>query len=265
MSVVSRRLTALVASLLLVLLAGPAEAGGGEALHPTHGRAFVPHLGDWEGVYRGFHASFQLVVNSANSVYGAAGYGIYDLTTSLSTSCPVDPGNFAVLSTGTRKSQVLVSHSGTFPYRQGAKVGELTSATGATVHQSHGGSGAVCLRRMVWHLHPAHRLAVEDGPWSISFKDGEHQRQPVQDDGRVTSLGLPNVAPVCPGGGATAQGSVTVFIQANRRVDQTLHESGGSTLRLLWRFSSSRAGSGRFIAAAPGCTAGTLTFTAHRV
>jgi hypothetical protein len=241
----------------------PAQAGGGDVLHPPRGRPFAPRAGDWEGVAHGFHASFQLVVNPHNHIYGAAGYGIYDLTTSEPTGCPARPGQFVIAAAGTARFQLVVSRDGTFPYHQGRQLGALTGASSATLSAK---SGASCLRRLVWNLHPVRRLPIADGRWRITFADGERQRQEVTDGGRVTSIGLPRVASICPSGpGPSARGGVTVFIPANGRVDQTLHESGGARLRVAWNFTSRSAGSGRFVAIAPGCAPGTLTFLARRV
>jgi hypothetical protein len=250
-------------ALVSALVVTPAWAGGGEALHPSRGSAFAPRVGDWEGTDKGFHASFELVANPHNHIYGAAGYGIYDLTTSAPAGCPAEPGRFVIAAMGTARGQLLVSRDGTFPFRQGRRLGALRGASSAKLS---GNTGRPCLPRLLWRLHPARRFPVADGRWRITFADGERQSQEVTDGGRASSIGLPHVTSMCPSGpGPSAQGGTSVFIPANGRIDQTLRESGGARLRVVWSFTSRLAGSGRFIATAPRCAPGSLSFLARRV
>lgn len=243
-----------------------ASAQTGDVLHPAGQPAFVPRLGDWEATTQGFHASFELVRNRRNLVYGAAAYGIYDLVLSEPATCPTDATAVALTSAGSPRLQLLVSRAGAFPYRQGRRIGALTGTRSALVTAAVGtfGQGTTCRTHLRWRLQPTRRLPVTDGPWTISFSDGEHNHTTVSGGGRATSLGLPNVAATCAGvPGPIAQGGVDIFIPSNRRVDETLPESGGATLQLLWTFTSRTAGSGSLTANAPGCQPQTLSFVAQ--
>jgi hypothetical protein len=186
---------------------------------------------------------------------------------SIPGSCPIDPAEFDVIATGSRRYQLLVSRGGSFPYRQGRRQGAFTGRSSASLRTSYNitEGSARCRGQLHWRLHPAKRRPVADGRWTVVFSDGERQHTTVNNGGRSTSLGIPQVAPDCGGvpGGST-HGGITIFIPANRKVNQTLNTGSGGHLQLLWMFTSKRAGSGRFTASAPGCTAGTLTFTARQ-
>ncbi|MGI8863997.1 MAG: hypothetical protein ACR2JH_06275 [Solirubrobacteraceae bacterium] len=259
--------TCIVALVVGAFLAVTASAQTGDVLHPPGQPAFVPRLGDWEATTKGFRASFELVRNRRNLMYGAAGYGIYDLVLSEPATCPTDPTAVALSSAGSQRFQLLVGRTGAFPYRQGRRIGALTGTRSAVVTAAVGtfGQGTTCRTHLRWRLRPMHRLPVSDGPWTISFSDGEHSRTTVSGGGRATSLGLPSVSASCAGApGPIALGGVDIFIPPNRRVDETLPESGGATLRLLWTFTSRTAGSGSVTADAPGCQSRTLSFVARQ-
>jgi hypothetical protein len=242
--------------------------GGAGALHSASHSAVTPRTGDWEGVAHGFHASFELIHNPANAAYGAKPYGMYDLVTTMPGSCPVDEGQLFITDEGSRKYQVLISRSGEFPWHGGGKpIGSITGSRSAREHASYDvqDGSQTCRGTLHFRFHPAHRRPVADGSWTLAFADGEHQRVRVTDGGRVTSIGFPKIEPKCPGQPrGPLFGGMELFIPADGRVDQTVHQHPGATT-LSWMFTGANTGHGSFVATAPGCRSSTLTFQArHR-
>jgi hypothetical protein len=250
------------ATIAVLALAAEAAVPG-----PVAHSSVTPRTGDWEGTANGLHASFELVHNRANAVYGAEPYGMYDLVISTPGTCPTDPGQPTILEQGTRRYQILIGPNGAFPWHQGGKpYGWITRAGTARVRTGYDiqEGNKTCRGSLRFKLHPASRRPVDDGAWKLTFSDGEHQHLDMAAGGRYTSLSLPNVAPVCSSGSGGHFGGIDVFIPADGQVDQTVHEHPG-TITLYWTFTSAHAGHGSFVAAAPGCKPGKLTFQSrHR-
>lgn len=245
---------------VLALAAGAAAPGPA-----AHGAASL-RTGDWEGVAKGFHASFELIRNPVNAGYGAQPYGMYDLIMTEPGSCPEDTGQLFVTTEGSRKYQILIGPSGAFPWHQHQKViGWITGPRSARAHVAYYAQQGhhTCRGTLQFRLHPARRRAVNDGGWKLSFSDGEHQNVDMMGGGRFTSVELPNLSPSCPSGqGGPPFGGIEAFIPADGRVNQTVHEHPG-TITLRWTFASAHRGHGSFVAAAPGCRARTLSFQAR--
>lgn len=247
----------------VMIAAAPVQDG---VAQPAAHVALAAHVGDWEGVFDGFPASFQLVRNRHNRIYGAAPYGIYDLVLATPDSCPVDQTQFGFVMEGSARSQLLISPAGAFPYRQGRRIGSLTGAASAvvktTVKTSSG--GASCSTHLRWRMRPARRRPVADGTWAVSFADGEKQHTSVSNGGRVSSLGVPNIAADCSGSpGAMVLGGLDLFIPPDRQIEETIPVAGGGSLRLQWNFSSRTAGTGSLTASAPNCQSASLAFSAQ--
>ncbi len=244
---------------LALILGAPAAAPGGHS-------ATALRTGDWEGVAQGFHASFELIHNSSNAAYGAQPYGVYNLVMTTPNSCPTDTGQLFVTTQGSRKYQILVGPSGAFPWHQHQPaIGWITGASSARAHSAYSVQVGHkrCRGTLHYKFHPTRRRPVRDGNWRLSFSDGEHQSVSVMSGGRFTSVSFPNVRPSCPGGsGGPTFGGIEAFIPADGRVDQTVHINPG-TVTLRWRFTNAHSGHGSFVATAPGCTSGTLSFSAR--
>ncbi|MHB8658159.1 MAG: hypothetical protein ACYC91_09430 [Solirubrobacteraceae bacterium] len=83
--------------LFAALMMDPAVATARRlAIKPPHGRAFVPVVGDWEGVGAGFSASFELVYKPWYATrYRLSPYGFENFAVLLPDTCPVSPFSYA--------------------------------------------------------------------------------------------------------------------------------------------------------------------------
>jgi hypothetical protein len=108
------------------------------------------------------------------------------------------------------------------------------------------GAAAGCSGELTWRLHPAHRVAVEDGQWRLHFSDGESQRFTVEAGGRLApGVKLPQMLASC--GGPT--GDVDLFIAPSGTASYVLTHAISITLR----FRGSRA-SGTMSVSAGDCS-----------
>ena len=99
-----------------------------------------------------------------------------------------------------------------------------------------------CAGTLTWRMHPARRVSVDDGAWTIRYGSGAPARFDVDSGGRLArALPLPPVPSGCGG----LRGSVDVFIAASGRA--TLRQTG---LSMAIRFAR-RTATGTFHI--PGC------------
>jgi hypothetical protein len=231
-----------------VLAAQPAKPTP-PAVHPTHGRPFIPIQGDWEGTANGFAASFDLVVDAVHQQRaGVPQYGIQDLVMLRPFACPPDPAHYRESILGGRLPSVLGDHGSLGLSRFGLQ-GEFDGTRSATLQGGY--TLPSCHGMLTWHMHPAVRHTVANGTWTVRYASGEQSSFQVQAGGRLaTAIRLPRAIASCNG----LQGTLDVFIgtQGGSAITQS-----GVTLRL--RFAN---GSAKGTLSARGCKGGPLRVTA---
>jgi hypothetical protein len=200
---------------------------------PAHGARFVPQLGDWEGRANGFPVSFELLsVPRFQTLHHLPPYGYTDLTVLEPNSCPPSAGRYSESSIALG-SPLEFGRRGGFGLTPVGFGGGLQAARSALLETNFRvDSGQHCSGRLVWHLHPANRIAVRDGRWKARFSDGETSTFSVHDGGRLaTRLRLPHALEQCGG----LVGALDVFIGARGNVavaqahlDVGMHFSGGT-------------------------------------
>jgi hypothetical protein len=221
---------------------------------PAHGARFVPQLGDWEGRANGFPASFELLsVPRFQTLHHLPPYGYTDLAVLEPNSCPPSAGRYSESSIALG-SPLEFGRRGGFGLTPVGFGGGLQAAHSALLETNFRvGSGQHCSGRLVWHLHPANRIAVRDGRWKARFSDGETSTFNVHDGGRLaTRLRLPHALEHCGG----MFGALDAFIGArgNAGVSQ-------AKLDLGMHFSGSAA-TGRLSVPGASCLHPSLTMTA---
>lgn len=262
---------ALSAAIFLVGAQPGFATGSRERLRPPRGRAFVPRVGDWEGIAKGMHASFSLVRDPRGHRYGASGYAVANLLEQSFASCPVSPLSYGESVEGTSGYPLYVGRTGRFPFgfrTQGALLSAGRAKLSAKFDSNPPGSHeAGCRGTLHWTLRPAFRRRVEDGRWRFSYSDGTRQQVSIIAGGRLApGIAIPQVAPTCngtPSGGYL--GTVDLFIPPNRNADQLIDRSSAGALRLKLRFRDATHAAGRFLASAPGCVDGVVSIGAVRV
>lgn len=260
------RARAIVVGLLAAIVVLP-PAAAAEKLH-HHGHSFSPQVGDWEGVVRGMHASFQLGRSAKGRLYGAAGFAVSDLVEQSFTTCPTDPVAFGEAIEGLLPAPLYVGRSGSFPFgfkTQGAFTGARRARL-STTFKTFSAGGTTCQGTLNWSMRPEKRRPVADGRWRLSLADGSRQTISLEAGGRLApGISIPSVRAVCNGVESGAVfGDVDLFVPANGRADQLVSDSGGMTLRLAMTFTDATHARGEWTADEPGCTPGTMRFTAAR-
>jgi hypothetical protein len=242
-----------VASVVAVLAAPAGSAqtlgggGNGPTIQPYGGTAFVPTTGDWEGIVNGFPASFSLRLVTRN---GIPGYGLNDVVALHPSTCPSAQSVYAEAVIRSKRSSV-VGPAGSLGLSGVGFRGGLTGRRSATMSaRFHSGS---CARSLRWHMHPAKRLRVGDGSWTIRFGDGESGTFHVLAGGRLaTAIHLPAVVTRCNG----AVGAVDLFIRPSG-----VATLSGATVHSSIRFSDETA-TGKMSAGGRGCTGRSVSLTA---
>lgn len=216
------------------------------AVTPRHGRPFAPTQGDWEGTTSGLGASFDLGFDPVSGRYTLMHFVLL-----RPNACPADPALHSefFLSAGARAplgpfGALRFGSDGVSTTLKGARVATVTSTYRVRT----------CAGTLTWRMHPARRVAVDDGRWTIRFGQGAPARFRVDSGGRL-ALGLP--LPPVPKGCSGLRGSLDLFISATGRADIT---HGGVTMAL--RFTK-RAATGTVRIA--GCQAGSLPIRAARL
>jgi hypothetical protein len=211
---------------------------------PSQGRPFTPVQGDWEGTTRGFGASFQLDFD------GSSRYVLTRLVLLRPNACPVEAARHdefylrasTRLALGTSGALRLGSTGVTTTLR-GARAATLTSPYRV----------GACAGTLTWRMHPARRVAVDDGRWTIRFGSDTPARFAVASGGRLArAVPLPPVPSGCSG----LRGALDLFISASGRAGTT--QSG---VTVTMRFSR-RTATGTLRVA--GCPAGSIRISASR-
>ena len=213
--------------------------GAAPPVTPPHGRPFTPTQGNWEGMARGYSASFQLGFEP-----GTGRYVLTHLVLLRPNACPVNPALHsefflrpsARVALGTAGS-LRFGSAGVSMALQGARTAVLTSTyrTGA------------CAGTLTWHMRPARRAAVDDGTWTIRYGGGAPARFGIGSGGRLArAVPLPPVPAGCSG----LRGALDLFISASGR--STITQNG---VTVAMRFGR-RIATGTLRIA--GCRAGSL-------
>lgn len=235
------------AAILPALPAGTvsAAATAPALLAPTHGRAFAPVLGDWEGVAGGYPISVAVGASS-----GATPRVTYDRIIVLRPStCPVSATSYSEeLISGAQP--IFVAADGTL--RTFGLHGRFTGPR--TLLLSRRYRVGACRGQVHWTLHPVRRALVLDGAWRVRFAGGQTVRARVVDGGRLmTGVTLPHALTVCNG----LRGAVDLFITPSGRA-----LLDGTNVRVAMRFGPRRA-TGTVDAPGRGCPGGPFRFTAR--
>jgi hypothetical protein len=210
---------------------------------PQHGRSFTPAQGNWEGVTRGYAASFQLGFDPASGRYV-----LTRLVLLRPNACPADPARYSEFFLR-GPAAVPLGPTGSLRFGSADVHATLTGA-GAAMLTSTYRVGA-CTGTLTWHMRPAHRAAVQDGVWTIRFGGGPPARFSVGSGGRLArAIPLPAIPAGCSG----LRGAVDLFISASGRA--TFSQTGVS---LSMRFARRTATGTLHVA---GCRAGSLRISA---
>jgi hypothetical protein len=193
---VARLALVIVTGLGMLALAPTAAAHPRRPAIRAHGHRFVPVTGDWEGTADGYPASFEL----SYAPFYSIPYGLDDLVRMAPGSCPagvypsaspvIDGGGLADLDPG-----------GSLGAGRYNVHGGLTGARTATLWSKISYAGPVppaCVRRLTFRMHPARRMKVDDGTWSLRFTGGETQTLSVTAGGRLADpVAIPPSTDVC--------------------------------------------------------------------
>jgi hypothetical protein len=213
------------------------------AVTPQHGRPFTPTQGDWEGMARGFAASFQLGLDP-----GSGRYVLTRLVLLRPNACPVDPARHSEFFLRS-PARVALGSSGSLRFGS-AGVSTALRGAGAAILTSTYRTGT-CAGTLTWRMRPARRVAVDDGAWTIRFGGDAPARFRVGSGGRLArAIPLPAVPTGCSG----LRGALDLFISASGR--STLAQSG---VAVAMRFGPRTATGTLRIA---GCRAGSLRISA---
>jgi hypothetical protein len=232
--------------------AGARNAAGVAAatpIHPAHGKAFVPALGDWEGTVGGFPASFRLLsVPRFQTKFSRLPYGYSDMVMLRPASCPPRPGHYNENVIAGIQPASVGAH-GDFGLRHLGIGGGLRGRRRAVLNASG------CSGRLVWHLHPAHRAPVRDGRWKTHFSNGASGHFKVRSGGRLaTDIAIPASLGKCGG----PVGAVDLFI--GDRGNAAVHQA---KLTLRMHFKRARA-TGKLTVLVHKCEHKTVGITAFR-
>ncbi len=213
---------------------------------PRQGSPFTPTQGDWEGTSQGFHASFELRFDPVSSRYA-----LTRLVLLRPSACPADPvrhDEFFLKA----PAQAPLGHFGAVRFGSAGVWAGLDGAGSATVTSDYRlGS---CGGTLTWRMHPARRVSVDDGAWTIRYGNGTPARFDVDSGGRLArALPLPPV----PRGCAGLRGSADAFIAASGRA--TLRQSG---LSMAISFAR-RSATGTF--RIPGCRGASARVSASAI
>ncbi|MGA2321976.1 MAG: hypothetical protein ABSG95_14780 [Solirubrobacteraceae bacterium] len=230
---------------------------------PRHGRPFLPAIGDWEGTFAGYSASFELTYEPQYVSFRRPPYGYEDLTLLKPAVDPQEPGcPFAPRSASwdviAQNEPAPLGVGGSFPlagFRVSGGIEGPDSASISTREEFPGRKSAACVRTLRWTMHPAQRRTVDDGSWMLRFSDGETEQFSVSDGGRLaTGIGYPAALGKCGG----PIGSVDLFVGASGIA--SFHEPR-ERLAVSLNFSAEAAG-GQIIASAARCGARRLAMSA---
>ncbi len=228
-------------------------------MRPPHRRPYTPVLGDWEGIAEGMPISFRLVYRPKYLAVHDAPYGYEDLVLVRHGFNAEEPGCAPAYSGTSQEGSAdgivsPIAASGIFESPGFSAKGGLTGPRSAVFQREEsalpiGRYGQACRRVITWHLHPAHRLPVADGEWTLKFASGETETFRVLAGGRVASgIGLPSMPPEC---GAPA-GGVELFIAAG---GSSSHEEPEYATKIEITFSGSSASGQMSFGSSPGCVA----------
>jgi hypothetical protein len=246
-----------VAAVIATLAALPAVGVGAPTSAPTRpavsnakGKLFLPALGDWEGSVNGFPASFRL--RYAHTASGALRYGLDKLAVLRPASCAVSPSRYQEDLIDSVNPNPL-GRSGSLGLGRFGFGGQLNGARSATLTKRYRVDS--CMGTLSWHMHPAKRVAVQDGRWRIRYRNGASGTFRVEAGGRVAAgIDIPSAVTDCNRLG----GQFDLFIGPNGQAGLSQ-----PNLRASIRFTK-RRGSGTVDGGGRSCDKGPLRFNVSR-
>jgi hypothetical protein len=227
-------------------------ARGPQPVTPRSSASFAPVQGDWEGTADGFAASFQVTYRpSMSRTAGLPQLGLQTLVLLRPNACPVNAAHYSESILGDRLPSPL-GPDGSLGLSEVGLGGEFNGPRSATLTSRF--RLKACRGTLTWRLHPAARVPVADGSWTVRFADRERSGFIVSQGGRLaTGITLPGSLRVCNG----LSGHLDLFIAPGGAAAVTAGD-----VRLALRFSGRHA-SGTL--SAGGCPGGPAPVAATRV
>jgi hypothetical protein len=214
------------------------------------GKSVTPALGDWEGTVGGLPASFDLTRDPHARGANLPAYGIDQLVAIVPAGCPASMAQVREVQLASH-GPVRLGSGGTLGLGHVGFGGALTSGRAATLTRDFHLSG--CSGTQTWHMHPALRLPVSDGHWTVHFGGGTAGTFSVIDGGRLAAaIPLTKQLGLCEG----LTGTVDVFIGPRGTAT-----SDDPELRVSLRFTKGSA-RGSFTSAGPHCASRRIPVTA---